>query len=375
MDPAPPATFLDLNDWEVVRQFLPAGWQEQARATGALTRARGVRTAEDLLRVLLLHLGCGFSLVETASRARMAGWSQASSVALFKRLKASEEWLRWIAVGLRNRPEAVTLPEQRRMVALDATTVSEPGSTGTDWRIHYAFNLRSLQCEFFELTDVHGGESWRRFPIQAGDIWIGDRHYANGVGVAHVLLHGGDVIVRWKLRGLPLQTATTGRKLPFFAATRGLRVGEVRDLPTQLLLDQQAPQTGRLIVLRRTAAAAERGRHRAKRYAQLKHKKPSPAVMKAASYFAIWTTLPETWPARDLLEYYRLRWQIELGFKRLKSILGAGHLPKKDPASCRAWLHGKLVVSLLIERMLEAANRFSPWGYELAAEAQPVAGN
>jgi IS4 transposase len=75
------------------------------------------------------------------------------------------------------------------------------------------------------------------------------------------------------------------------------------------------------------------------------------------------------WPATRLLEYYRLRWQIELGFKRLKSVLGIGHLPKKDPASCRAWLHGKLLISLLIERMLEVANRFPPWGYKLEPAA------
>jgi hypothetical protein len=49
----------------------------------------------------------------------------------------------------------------------------------------------------------------------------------------------------------------------------------------------------------------------------------------------------------------------------MKSLLGLGHLPKKDPASARAWLHGKLFVSLLVERMVEAANSFSPWGYRL----------
>ena len=47
----------------------------------------------------------------------------------------------------------------------------------------------------------------------------------------------------------------------------------------------------------------------------------------------------------------------------MKSILGLGHLPKKDPATARAWLHGKLLPRLLVERMIQAANTFSPWGY------------
>ena len=80
-------------------------------------------------------------------------------------------------------------------------------------------------------------------------------------------------------------------------------------------------------------------------------------------------------PAPAVLELYRLRWQIELAFKRMKSIMGLGHLPKKDPASARAWLHGKIFASLLVERMVQAAETFSPWGYRLDREAQPLEGN
>ena len=82
-----------------------------------------------------------------------------------------------------------------------------------------------------------------------------------------------------------------------------------------------------------------------------------------ARYLLIWTSLPAAHAASDITEYYRWRWQIELGFKRMKSILGLGHLPKKDPVTARAWLHGKLLTSLLVERMIQAANTFSPWGY------------
>jgi hypothetical protein len=66
-----------------------------------------------------------------------------------------------------------------------------------------------------------------------------------------------------------------------------------------------------------------------------------------------------------------LGWQIELVFKRMKSILGRGHFTKKDPLSAEAWLEGKLF--LLIERMLRTAGSLSPWGYPLAAASQSVA--
>ena len=57
----------------------------------------------------------------------------------------------------------------------------------------------------------------------------------------------------------------------------------------------------------------------------------------------------------------------------MKSILKLGELPKKREDSCRAWLHGKLLVSLLLERLLDEAEHFSPWGYELGSAAQPLA--
>jgi hypothetical protein len=67
-----------------------------ARTTGALRRARDIPDAESLLRVLLMHIANGYSLAETAVRAGQLGM-QLSAVAVFKRLRASEEWLRWLA--------------------------------------------------------------------------------------------------------------------------------------------------------------------------------------------------------------------------------------------------------------------------------------
>ena len=69
---------------------------------------------------------------------------------------------------------------------------------------------------------------------------------------------------------------------------------------------------------------------------------------------------------------YRCRWQIELAFKRLKTLLGAGHVPKTDDQSARAWMQAKLLTALLVERLLLEAKIFSPWGYPLRA-LEPLA--
>ena len=57
----------------------------------------------------------------------------------------------------------------------------------------------------------------------------------------------------------------------------------------------------------------------------------------------------------------------------MKSIMGLGQLPKFSDASSRAWIHGKLFVALLLERLLDAAEHFSPWGYRLATATEQMA--
>jgi hypothetical protein len=353
------------DDWEIVREFLPPGWEEQARKTGAWRRSgRKLAGPDALLRILMIHLAAGYSLKETATRARQAGLGELSSVAIHKRLLASEEWLRWLAAKerallVRKTPK---LKLQRRLRAVDATTVSEPGSTGTDWRLHYAINLTNLQCDFFELTDVHGGETWRRVPVENGDVVLGDRVYSNPAGVARVLRAGGDVLVRLNPHTLPLYTSED-KRLKVLSAVRRLKVGQHLDLPAVVKSAAGETFAGRLVALRRSAAATRREQRRIQQKASKQQKNVSSQRLRTARYLLIWTSLPAAHAASDITEYYRWRWQIELGFKRMKSILGLGHLPKKDPATARAWLHGKLLTSLLVERMIQAANTFSPWGY------------
>jgi len=130
---------------------------------------------------------------------------------------------------------------------------------------------------------------------------------------------------------------------------------------------------GRLLRVRRSAAAVRLAQNKLRRRASRRGERLSPPRLAAAGYCLVWTSLPPAVPASSVLELYRRRWQIELYFRRMKSILGLGQLPKKDPASARAWLHGKLLTSLLVERSIQAANAFSPWGYALQPAPPPLA--
>jgi hypothetical protein len=362
-----------LDDWGVIARLLPEGWEEGARSWGALRRSRGVPDARALLRTLLVHVADGCSLVETALRAREAGWCQLSSVALFKRLQRAEQWLRWLAEAMW-RGKGMAAACRRRVYAVDATLVQEEGRTGSQWRVHFSLNLANLQCEHFELTDVGGGETFRRVPVRRGDLILGDRAYGTGPGVGHVVAHGGDVLVRINLQRLPL-FIRGGQRLPILSRLRKLRVGHPGEW-TAYVHDGDLRIEGRLVAIRRSRQAARWARKRLKRKASLQQKTLSREAREAAGYVFVWTTLPaDQFSRKQVLDLYRLRWQIELAFKRMKSIMGLGQLPKRADASARAWLHGKLFVALLLERLLEEAETFSPWGYPLSPSTKPVARN
>ena len=168
--------------------------------TGALKGLRKDKSAGNLLRVLLLHPGCGHSLRETAVRARKADPADLSSVAPWKRLKKSRDWLHALCVELfRERGVELAGRGGLQVRALDATTVKEPGKSGPLWRIHCSVRLPSLACDFFRLTETEGrgtGESFRRFPIGAGKFLLADRGYSTAAGIGHAAAAGGRVTVR-----------------------------------------------------------------------------------------------------------------------------------------------------------------------------------
>jgi hypothetical protein len=365
-------SFDGLDDWSIVCQLLPDGWTEAAQETGALARSRRIKNAETLLRVLLIHLAGGCSLVETSSRAKQAGYCSISSVGLFKRLRSSEQWLRWLAERLWTQAGHPLFKTQYRVRAVDATTVQEPGSTGTDWRVHYVLDLSNLQCDHFELTDVKGGETFRRIPVQPNDLLLGDRAYGTPPGVAHVTERKGRVLVRINHRSLPLYLQN-GTRAPLLSWLKKLKVGAVQDWPTWVYHEGTWIR-GRVVAIKRGRIAARHARAQLKQTALKKQKTLSKQAIFAAGYVFMWTTVPaRVMTARQILELYRTRWQIELAFKRMKSIMGLGHLPKTSDSSATAWIHGKLLTAMLIERLLQAAEDFSPWGYRVCQETESLA--
>ncbi len=359
------------EDWQVLASLFPDGWDWQARETGAIERKIGIKAPETLLRLFLLHIGRGYSLRETSVRAKESGLAKISDVGLLKRLRRSEDWLHWLCTRL-VAENGVLMPSRTGPGAVrivDGTIIKEPGKTGSQWRILYSLRLPDLRCDFFDLTATVGagtGESFTRIPVAPNDLILGDAAYSSAPSIQWVVDHGGGVLVRLNPKSLPLSEPAGGGGFELLAHLQELKVaGQVGEWPVML---SGTSIMGRLCAIRKSEEAIGQAHRRVERRASKKQTKTEPATWEYAKYVVVFTTELAA-PAETILEWYRARWQIELSFKRLKSLAQLGHLPKYDAQSSRAWLYGKLFVALLTEKLMRIGRELSPWGYILNGRA------
>jgi Transposase DDE domain len=353
------------ENWKVLASLFPTGWQQMAWQSGAVERLRGFPSPDVLLRMLMLHVARGYSLRETVVRAKLANWADISDVALLKRLRNSEEWLHLLCIDLLRENIAYRLEEgiSRTIRIVDGTIVREPGKTGSQWRILYSIRLPSLVCDFFEVTATIGagsGESLNRLPVGPSELILADAGYCSIAGIEYVWQHGADVLVRVNPQSFVSYSAN-GRRISLLSRLRTLsKVGQFGEWQV-VLQGEGSAFTGRLCAVRKSESAIQQAHRRLQRKASKKQMITRPGTLEFAKYVIVFTTL-SSGSAADVLRSYRMRWQIELVFKRLKSLAQLGHVPKHDDRSSRAWLYGKLLVTLLAQKLIRIGRDISPSG-------------
>jgi DDE family transposase len=341
-----------------ISELLPI--EETARQFKAFVRARGIKKPADLLRLALIYAS-GNSLRGSSAWAEASAVAELSAPALQRRLANAGEWLRFIARKLleNTRPQITGPWAGRRLRVIDASSICHPGADRTTWRLHLTYDL-SGGVDDFELTDDSGAERLTRFAWQPGDIALGDRGYARPGDLAPVLDSGADVVVRIGWNSLRLLTPK-GEPFDLFAALAKVKKNPASHI---ILVDTRDPKRPflqlRFIIGRLPPEKAEIARKKVIARALKAGKKVDPRSLRAAEFVLLLTSLPEERSPEAILELYRLRWQIELLFKRFKSLLGLGDLPAKKRELARAWIFAKLILGLLAEKAARKLAESSP---------------
>jgi hypothetical protein len=197
-----------------------------------------------------------------------------------------------------------------------------------------------------------------------GEVRIGDRNFATAKALHSFLAHSrnqADFLVRagWKAFAL---SGADGAAFDLIAHLRALpHDQQPHEIAVQAQVDKTTQLPLRLIILRFSPEETAKIHKRLRRRAQRDRKTLDPRTLVAAAFLILATSLPaELYPADEVLAVYRLRWQIELAFKRLKSLLHIDQLPTRTAAASQSWLYAHLILALLCDGLSQDFLAFSP---------------
>jgi hypothetical protein len=297
---------------------------------------------------LVLHYVSGSSLRVTTAIGAAIGVIAVSSVTLHKWMKKIGPYLAVLLSRMVN--SSAFAPEQWAgfdVIAGDATTVQRPGAKGTTARVHYALRLADISTRHIEVTDDKGGETARRFVATPGELWLLDRGYSNPAGVDAIRDRHADLVVRYNRGTLPVYDAR-GKRIDVAALLRSTPDrAQPHEHPACVHFDAKRI-LGRMCWLRLPEDKADEARHRAVREAD---GDCDAETLEFAEFVVVFTTVQHELSANQVLELYRARWQIELEFKRAKSIRELDQLPNFLPETIYSWICAKLLLQLIAARI------------------------
>jgi Transposase DDE domain len=331
----------------------------------ALLRKREVKRAGDLLRLALMYGPGGHSLRMAAALAEAAAVARLSDVALMKRVSGAADWLEALCNDRLLQVHQSAPPRQQGAAAhiriRDATVIPAQGQ-GLSYMVHLSYDPGSSRIVDLTVTPRPLAEDLTRLEPESGDLVIADRAYPTPDSIRSLREKGCELLLRLSWRRLRLQDAD-GQIIDWHELLR-LAKTTVVDKPVFIVRPNGTfkPVPMRLVLLPKPEEAAIKAREKVKREAARRQSKwQDPRTKDAADCLILLTSLsPEQASPERLRELYAVRWQIELAFKRLKSILDMAKLPVKNPKLARAWLYAHLLLALLADDIRTTADAIPP---------------
>jgi len=352
--------------------LLPENYADKCRELGNIKRWRGIKTPEDLMQLSLFHLLNGCTLIEISQIARLAHIAEISDVAFMERFAVCSDWFKAICAELApglvadyNKPVYL---EKYRAIAFDASDVVEKGRSGQTYRFHYGIDIFALNAVSYKITDEKTGEKMNNFTLNKGDLAIADRAYGTINSIDYCLRNNADFIFRLRTNCFSIYDKS-GNKIDMLSRFTHLGYEQSTEFSAFVHKSDGCVIPVRICVRKKDKEACEKARKSVQCRASHKQQKLSPDTETFNEYIVLVTSLPFEISVEEILNTYRYRWQIENYFKRLKSIMDFGDLPKKRKESSLSWLNGKLMVALLIELLISRCV-FSP---ACQSEAQHMA--
>jgi Transposase DDE domain len=328
---------------------LPSELTDLAKECGAFCRERKIKNVPQLLQVVLLYCGLDFSLRETAGVLTLSG-TTISDQAIKERLDGCRVWLSLVLQKmLPSLPLEMEARIGRRWLLIDGSTVQVPGAKGTSYRIHLSWDWVKQEIVEIQITDNKTGESLKLYQIEAGDIVTADRGYCRFEDCQYVLNQAGELVIRYA----PHQLTLVDEEGEKFNLADELWETESNLYTRRARMKRDHKQ--RQLYLHCYRLPPEKAAE-ARRKKKAKAKKDGRVLKKETLEYAEWTLIltsfkPTEISAEEIGKMYRLRWQIEIVIKRLKSVIEIDKLRSKIKSQLsEVYLLGKSIYALLIAK-------------------------
>lgn len=345
------ANFPGVLTWDSLLSLLPRDLSSLAKDTGSVERWRQVASGEMLLWLCLMYAGCGLATRCVCAYARAIGALALADTSLIYRLRRAGPFLAAVLGHLLCNAD-VRLRQSGSSCALrifDGSGLVRPGIHQTDMRLHTMY-VPGQGLAYFELTGASGGESLRRGRFHPQDIVMADQGLARAEDLHHVQSQNAFSLVRAYLQNIRLDVDEAGTRLHWPDA---LDRADRNDTATPVFVPFRGKLlAARLVVIPIPEDKAARAREKLKKRASKKQKTVSAQALRLAGYVAILTTVPQQLLSdQELLQVYRIRWQIELFFKRCKSLLNLDQIAAHDAALAQTFVLAKLIEVALNDRL------------------------
>lgn len=341
---------------DTLLQALPLDYQEEAYKQGAFTRSRKFKSVEDLFKLVMNYCCLDYSL-RTCAGIMALTMGSISDTAIMSRLLPCMPWLKTLlSKVLSTQLVKMTRESPFRFLAIDASTIQVKGARSTSYRLHLAMDLITLSPTQIKITDTHQGENLSHYELDANDVVLLDRGYNQPKTLVPFLQKGGHVVLRYNPNGMTLYEP----KKEGLALQRIDWLSEVNQCQGDTyckevhLTDKDSHIKAYVHLSRLPKAQAEKARRTLRRNAQRRQYTVSQEALTLAGWMFVLTTLPpHVVNTETIMSLYRTRWQIELVFKRLKSLLSLSELRAKlGSPLAEVYLYGKLLYAAMIECFL-----------------------
>lgn len=233
-----------------------------------------------------------------------------------------------------------------------------PGSGGSaseaNCKLQTCYEYKRGALSFFEITSgiTPDGAYTSQLPghVQHGDLLLVDLGYFSMKTFHEIYVRGAYFLSRFFI-GIRLFYPKTFKPVDLLRVLGRIK-GDIYEMQVIVGGHKETQVCCRLVCLRVSQEVANARRRRLKKTSRERGRTPSQFHLLLADWTLMITNVPEKWlPPEMARPFYSLRWQIELLFKQIKTVLCIHKSDTGKENRLRCEIYGKLIMAVMIHRI------------------------